>query len=213
LTQVHLNLINYCLTFHYSLTRWQDIVNAMILKDPGGYQINRLRIIHLYEADFHFILGIKWRQLLHHADQLKLIHRGQYGGRPGMEATTLAFIEELKTDICYASRKPMINFDNDAASCYDRIIAALASLIARAHGQHRDVCFVHAETLRQAKFRLKTAMGVSDDFTRTAPRIPFLGLGKEAGIPPSFGFLSLVSSSRATKIWHKARSLNPLTNW
>jgi cellobiose phosphorylase len=59
-----------------------------------------------------------------------LIHRGQYGGQPGKEAMTLALIEELKTDICYASRKPLINFDNDAASCYDHIIAAIASIIA-----------------------------------------------------------------------------------
>jgi exonuclease III len=184
LTQVHINLINYCLRFRYSLQRWQEIVNAMILKAPGDFRIHRLRIIHLYEADFNFILSIKWRQLLHHADQLKLIHRGQYGGRPGKEATTLAFIEELKTDICYASRKPMINFDNDAASCYDRIIAAIASIIARAHGQHRDVCFVHADTLRQAKFRLKTAMGVSDAFYTNCKAYPIFGTGQGSGNSP-----------------------------
>jgi hypothetical protein len=104
----------------------------MILKAACDYRIHCLCIIHLYEAYFNYILGIKWHQLLHHADQLKLIHRSQYGGRPGKEATTLTFIEELKTDICYASRKPMINFDNNAASCYDRIIAAIASIIPRA---------------------------------------------------------------------------------
>jgi hypothetical protein len=100
LTQVHLNLINNCLKFRYSLLRWQEIVNAMIFKAPGDFHIHRLRIIHLYEFNFNFILGIKWRQLLHHADQLKLIHRGQYGGRPGKEATTLAFIEELCRGLC-----------------------------------------------------------------------------------------------------------------
>jgi hypothetical protein len=73
LTQVHVNLINYCLKFRYSLTRWQQIINAMILMSAGDYRIHHLRIIHLYEADLNFILGLKWRQLLHHADQLKLI--------------------------------------------------------------------------------------------------------------------------------------------
>jgi hypothetical protein len=82
LTQVHVNLINYCLKFRYSLGGWQHIINAMILKSSGNYRIHRLRIIHLYEADFNFILGIKWRQLLHHADQLQLVHGGQYGGTP-----------------------------------------------------------------------------------------------------------------------------------
>jgi hypothetical protein len=99
LTQVHVNLINYGLKFRYSLDRWQPIINAMVLKSSGDYRIHRLRIIHIYEAYFNFIMGIKWRQLLHHADQRQLIHGGQYGDRPGREANTLRFIEELKTDI------------------------------------------------------------------------------------------------------------------
>jgi hypothetical protein len=57
LTQVHVNLINYCLKFWNSLQRWQAIVNAMILKSPGDYHIHRLRIIHLYEADFNVFLA------------------------------------------------------------------------------------------------------------------------------------------------------------
>jgi hypothetical protein len=138
LIQVHVNLINYCLRFRYSLRRWKEIVNVMILKSVGEYYIHRLRVIHVYEADFNFILGIKWKQLLHRAEATNLLHGGQYDSRPGREATTLTFIEELKTDICYASRKPLINFDNDAISCYDRSIASIALIISRSHGQHRD---------------------------------------------------------------------------
>jgi hypothetical protein len=40
-----------------------------------------------------------------------------------------AFIEELKNEICYASRKSLIIFDKGTASFYDQIIPALASLI------------------------------------------------------------------------------------
>jgi hypothetical protein len=32
LIQVHVTLINYCLKFRYSLCRWKEIVNVMILK-------------------------------------------------------------------------------------------------------------------------------------------------------------------------------------
>jgi hypothetical protein len=114
-----------------------------------------------------------------------LIHGGQYGGRPGREANTLTFLEELESDICYSSRRPMINFDNDAASCYDRIITALASLTARARRQNRDVCFVHAETLQQeAKFRLKTAMGVSEEFYQTCQAYPIYGTRQGSGNSP-----------------------------
>jgi hypothetical protein len=137
LIQVQVNLINYCLKFRFSLRRWKEIVNVMILKAIGEHYIHCLHVIHLYEADFNFILGIKkWKQLLHHADHQNLLHCGQYGEHPRKEATTLTFLEELKNDICYASHKPMINFDIDATSCYDRIIAAIASIISDSHGQH-----------------------------------------------------------------------------
>jgi hypothetical protein len=117
-------------------------------------------------------------------DQLNLIHHGQYGGQQGNEATTLASIEELKTDISYAAQKPLINFDIDAASCYDHIIATIASIIARAHGQHRDVCFVHAKTLQEVHFRLKTAMGVSSDFYKHCKAYPIFGTGQRSGNSP-----------------------------
>jgi hypothetical protein len=123
--------------------------------------------------------------LLHHAKATNLLHGGQYGGRPGREVTALTFIEELKTDICYASRKPLINFDNDATSSYDRIIASIASLISWSHGQHRDVCFVHVATLQEAKFRLKTDMGVTKEFYQhcTAYHIYGTGQGSVVTLP------------------------------
>jgi hypothetical protein len=52
-----------------------------------------------------------------------------------------------------------MNFDNDAASCYDRIIPALASLIGQQFGLHCSVVFVHASTLEETKYKLKTSTG------------------------------------------------------
>jgi hypothetical protein len=104
-------------------------VNTIIFKDIGSYRIHRLRVIHIYEADFNLLLAIKWRQLLRHADNRNLINPRLFGGRPGCEAQSLPFREELKYDICYVTRRTLINFDNDASSCYDRIIISLASLI------------------------------------------------------------------------------------
>jgi hypothetical protein len=78
----------------------------------------------------------------------------------------------------------MVNFDNDATSCYDCIIAAIASLIARAHGQHRDVCFVHVTTLQEAKFRLKTDIGVTTEFYQHCKAYPIYGTGQGSGNSP-----------------------------
>jgi hypothetical protein len=102
------------------------------------------------------ILSVKWRQQIYAADKQQLVNPGQYGSYPGREATSLCLLEELKTDISYCSRKPIMNFDNDASSCYDIIIVALSSLINRKYGQNRHVVMVNASTLREAKYQIPT---------------------------------------------------------
>jgi hypothetical protein len=51
----------------------------------------------MYEVDYNFLLGLEWRQLLHHGEKNKTIHQqDQHGGHPSHEAMALIFIEELK---------------------------------------------------------------------------------------------------------------------
>ena len=88
-----------------------------------------------------------------------LINNGLFGGRPGCEAQLLVFLEELKYDTSYCAQRTQFNFDNDATSCYDGIIVALASIINRKYGLHRQVVAVHANTLQQAKFLGRNAGG------------------------------------------------------
>jgi hypothetical protein len=79
----------------------------------------------------------------------------------------------------------LINFDNDAASCYDRIIPALASLIGRKLGMHRNVVFVHASTLEETKYKLKTSLGVSDEFYENCQAFAIYGTGQGSGNSPA----------------------------
>eukprot|EP00957_Ditylum_brightwellii_P195142 14868737-Ditylum_brightwellii.AAC.1 len=76
----------------------------------------------------------------------------------------LSLIKDLKYNISYCSRKTLINFNNDAASCYDRILPNVSSLIACKKGVYKSVTFVHANTSEEAKYRLKTALGVSEEY-------------------------------------------------
>ena len=51
------HLLNTVLTNAYSFRWWQYIANIMLLKQPGNYQINRLRVIHIYEHDYNLLNG------------------------------------------------------------------------------------------------------------------------------------------------------------
>jgi hypothetical protein len=180
-----LEIINYCIQTGYILERWKTIVNTMIFKDTGVYKIHRLRVIHIYEADFNLLLAVKWRQLLQSADQRNLINPGLFGGRPGCEAQSLPFLEELKYDIAYTSRRTLFNFDNDATSCYDRIIISLASLINRKYGLNGAVVLVHAKTLLQARYHLRNQFGFSEQSYSHSVQFPIYGSGQGSGNSPS----------------------------
>ena len=121
-----------------------------------------MRVIHLYEADYNFLVGIVWREAIQHAQQLEKINQGQYGGCPGRDCTSVTYLEELRRDISLLTRTAYSNFDNDAASCYDRIPMSIASLSGRKYGVHRKVVYVHAATLKEAEYKLKLSSTASN---------------------------------------------------
>jgi hypothetical protein len=156
----------------------------MIQKEPGNNKMHRLCVIHIYEADFNGLLGIKWKQLLDHASLNDTIHSGQHTACPGHKATTPVFMEALENDAHYSSQKSLINFGNNATSCYDQIISAIASLLDPRHNLHRDVIFVHARTLKEAKYKLKTIIGVPNNFYTHCQLFPIYGTGQESANSP-----------------------------
>ncbi len=140
-------MTNYTLRTGYSYQRWQVVVNAMLEKQPGNPKIHKVCVIHLYEADYNMILGIKWRHLIHHAEDAHVLNPGQYGSRPGCTALDPALIDELQAEISRVSRKSHVKFANDASSyCYDRIIPGLANIASRKYGMNRKVCMVQGDT-------------------------------------------------------------------
>eukprot|EP00980_Cylindrotheca_fusiformis_P016559 scaffold4965_cov87-Cylindrotheca_fusiformis.AAC.1 len=106
------------------------------------------------------------------------INDSQYGGRHGHEAAYLPYAEELKYDLCRLSRKPLVNFDNDAQSCYDRIIPSVASLLGRYHGLHPNITNMHADLLQNATFQVKTSLGVSTESYQHSSQFPIYGTGQ-----------------------------------
>jgi hypothetical protein len=179
------DLLNYALTNGHSFfDRWKVIVNVMLLKEPNKPRIHRLRVIHLYKVDFNLLLGVKWRNIIHHSLDNDTLHPSLYGGIPGRESLIPVFIEEMQNEIARASRKPYIKQDFDATSCYDRIIPWMASMLSRSRGIHKNVCLVHARTLQEARYLLKAQLDVSDEFYSHCRAFLIYGTGQGSGNSP-----------------------------
>ena len=166
--------------------RWQKVVNSMIQKDPGNPRIHRLRVIHLYEADYNLLLGIFWaRKLVPQGENLGLFHENCYGSRPGRSATDPVTLEELQVLIAYMSRTNQIIFHNDATSCYDRIIINLANLLARRFGMSKELCKIHGDTLHHMLYYVATALGISERLYQHLPDSPIFGTGQGSCASPA----------------------------
>eukprot|EP00957_Ditylum_brightwellii_P043150 3269785-Ditylum_brightwellii.AAC.1 len=100
-----------------------------------------------------------WRKLVKFSKERFTINEEQLGGQAEHDTNTLTLIEESKNDICHCSHKSLINFDNDAAMCYDIIVPNITNFVGQKKGLNRNLIFVHALTLAEAKFKLKTALG------------------------------------------------------
>jgi hypothetical protein len=106
LISAHVAMINYSLLRSYSYSRWKNVVNVMIEKEPGNSKVHRLRVIHLYEADYNFLLQAKWRGLISHAESNDLLHPGQYGSCPPLAMKVFGKCELLLMEVIVLESRP-----------------------------------------------------------------------------------------------------------
>jgi hypothetical protein len=113
--EVHHRIATMALRIGISLQRWQRSVTTMIEKVPGNPKINKLRVIHLYEADYNLLLKIIWaRRLVWHANDKDRINEGQAGSRPDRNATDVAIQKEMKFFYSTITNTGLATMDNDA---------------------------------------------------------------------------------------------------
>jgi hypothetical protein len=76
--------MNIAIHHGIALDRWSNSVTVMLEKDAGAPRcIKRLRIIHLFEADFNLFLKLQWgSRLVKHAVKHDLLNDSQHGSTP-----------------------------------------------------------------------------------------------------------------------------------
>ena len=89
-------------------------------------------------------------------------------------------------------RTNLAAFDNDASACYDRIIVALAMLLARRLRMPRNAVQTHAEALRLMRYYVKTVHGISAECYQGTVFEPLFGTGQGSGASPA-AWLTLIA--------------------
>ena len=134
----------------------------MLEKSPArGPRIDKLRVIHLLEADCNCVLKLIWgKRLFQRAHENHLISSAQHA-RPGHMAQSAVLSKVLSYDLIRLCKKVAASMDNDAAGCYDKIVPPHGMLCCRRLGLPALAAKMLATILNNTIFYLRTGHGVS----------------------------------------------------
>lgn len=133
------------------------------------------------------------------------LNNAQSGSRPYRTCIEVVRSKSQKSLYSQLTRTNMATLDNDAKSCYDRIVASLALIISHHFGVPEEICQTVGETLRTMKFRLCKAMGDSAAYYCHQENTPIHGVGQ--GGTASLAFWLLVSSALFDCYQRKAKGM------
>jgi hypothetical protein len=112
----------------FSPKRWQQAVGVVIYKQPENINMDRMRGIQLFAADYNLNNKILGREMMAHAERQGLVAPEQYGSRKGHSAIAHALNKQVAYSLVRVLRSPAAMCSNDAQGCYDRIVHSVASL-------------------------------------------------------------------------------------
>jgi exonuclease III len=157
-------LLTFLPTHHgFSPKIWQQATDVMILKKSGVLDLDKLRTIVLYEADFNFVNKCLGRKVMDNAMANNCMAQEQYA-RPGCSAQEQCLTRRLIFDLVRHTRQSLAMASSDLKSCYDRIVHNAASLAMQKCGISKEAVSVMFQTIQQCQHKIRTAYG---DSTKT----------------------------------------------
>ena len=192
LVSLHTDLLNIPIQYGFAPERWTHSVTPLIEKDDGLPYLTRLRVIHLFEADYNLFLKIVFgRRMVKNAEQAEALNDQQHGSRPRRMTTDALFLSRLSKDLIRQLKSNSAHMDNDATGCYDRIVTSLGMLACRRLGVPRTAIACQANVLRNMRYAVKQLTGISSKEYFGTLEDPLFGTGQGSGASPAI-WLALV---------------------
>ena len=88
----------------------------------GSAKIHRRQVIHLCECDLNLLIGLFLRKLDQHCKDSGMINKGTYRSRANHRVVDPVIVDVTKTEILMITQIFLVQFNNDATACFDRIM-------------------------------------------------------------------------------------------
>lgn len=121
--------------------RWKRVNQLMLEKIKGNNNINKLRRINLFEADYNAVLKYFWPHQVNKLDGNRInLETMQYGGRKHRKANDPTMINEMILDFHRMSYKQITIVQQYLASCFDRTIQNITNICNQKYHIPIEVC-------------------------------------------------------------------------
>jgi hypothetical protein len=156
--QLLVDMINFPITHGFAPDRWTHSVTPLIEKEEGKPYLTRLRVIHLFEADYNLFLKIIYgRRMVKNGERNHAMNDQQHGSRPRRVTSDALFLARFEKDLIRQLKINSAHMDNDATGCYDRIMVSLGMIACRRLGMPLSAIRTQAESLRLMRYAIKHA--------------------------------------------------------
>jgi len=174
------DILSLTLRHTYTLNRWKTVWTLFIEKEIGNPDLNRLRCIMIFEADWQLLL--KWHSsygFLPKSEAANTLTPAQGGGRKGRSAIDQATQQVIETELIKLNQSAAIDMFLDARWCFDLMVEACHKMACRRQGAADDYLKLHAQTHRTMKYYVRHKHGVSEEYN-TFDQHPWHGAGQGA---------------------------------
>jgi len=159
---INATLANIPLHSGFTYDRWKKGVNVMIEKMCGDFNVEKLWIILLFEADFN--ANNKWigQAIMYQVEQANLLAEEQFGSHKFKSAIHQWLNKQLFYDLVQFRRQLAALCSNDAKSCYDRITLLAAALCLCRLGGTQPMVDSMITTIHDMEHHICTILGDFD---------------------------------------------------
>lgn len=144
--------------------------------------LDKLRVIHLYEADWNLILKYFIAHKLYKTAATQgTISTEQSGGCPNRSAIDEATKTVLLYKTCRLQRRTSGIMYNDAKACFDRVIENISNLSCMREVLPIEIAKLHNQTFKNIKYHIKHKGGIDHKPNQHSQTDPFYGVGQGSG--------------------------------
>ena len=167
------------------LRRWEMVHQQLIKKDRGSSKIHRFRNITLVEIDLMFVMKVVWaKELGMKMHEERTLNEAQYARREQV-AQNSVLNKRLSYDLQLILREESFQSDNDAMSCYDRIVDDIAVLACMRMGLGRRAGRFLKKVLTHFRHQIVIGGSPSEEYFKNEVHRRIHGTGQGTGWSPT----------------------------